>query len=272
MGRALTGEEQANQSNISKIEVTNNAAGSVAVFNDVIRDGLKGSVFDRSGCAYINGCAEANAGKIKFGISGGSTGDHGWTVKNAMVINYASAHDNRTLWDKLAVSAPDSTKEERLAMNRLAAAIIMISRGTPFMQAGEEMLRTKRGDENSYKSGDEINSLNWDTLTPDSDEYKMMLYYKGLIEMRKKHSVFTDIVNTSVSFDELPFGALAVKFEATDGKKAAALINPTNEHINYELDGEYKLIANGENAGAAPIATHSGEIIVDAKSVYVYVE
>ena len=46
MGATGDGSPQANQTNISKIEATNGAAGSISVFNDVIRDGLMGSVFD----------------------------------------------------------------------------------------------------------------------------------------------------------------------------------------------------------------------------------
>ncbi len=78
-------------------------------------------------------------------------------------------------------------------MNNLAAAFYMLSQGVPFLQAGEEMLRTKPGkhgggfDDNSYRSPDSVNSLKWATL--DKPEYQDVLsYYKGLIAFRKAHA------------------------------------------------------------------------------------
>ena len=63
------------------------------------------------------------------------------------------------------------------SLNNLAAAFTMLSQGVPFLQAGEEMLRTKPGkkggfDENSYRSSDKVNALKWATL--DQPEYRPM--------------------------------------------------------------------------------------------------
>ena len=271
MGATIDGSPQANQGNISKVPVTNDAAGSIAVFNDVIRDGLKGSVFDEKVGGYINGNASANLRKIQFGISGGNISGQTWRVENAMVINYMSAHDNHTLWDKLAITNPDSTIEERMAMNRLGTAILMISQGTPFMQAGEEMLRTKDGEHNSYNSCDGINNINWDALTPNSDEYAMMQYYKGLLKMRKTYGIFTSGTDVTVTFTDLEHGATVAEFVSSDGEKAIVVINPTSDLITAELDGEYKLVANGTLAGSEAIEIASGEVTVSPLSVYVYV-
>ncbi len=271
MGATIDGSPQANQGSISRVPATNDAAGSIAVFNDVIRDGLKGSVFDESVGGYINGIPALNAGKVQFGINGGSSYGQSWKVKDAMVINYMSAHDNHTLWDKLTLTNPNATDEEKMAMNRLGAAILMISQGTPFMQAGEEMLRTKDGDHNSYKSSDEINNIDWEALTPTSNEYAMMQYYKGLLEMRAAYSIFTNGTSVAVSFKNLTGGAMVVEFDDHMGGKAIAVINPTNDAVNTTLNGEYKLVATGTQAGSDTISTESGEISVDAMSVYVYV-
>ena len=164
MGATIDGSKQANQSNISEIVPTGDAIGGIAVFNDVIRDGLKGSVFDKTAQGYINGAARLTMPKIIFGIMGGQGIGQGWSVKDGMVVNYMSAHDNNTLWDKLLLSNPNHSEDQRNEMNNLGAAIIMMSRGAAFWQAGEEMLRTKDGDENSYKSSDEINNIDWSVL------------------------------------------------------------------------------------------------------------
>ena len=272
MGSTIDGSAQANQSNIGKIEATNDAAGSISVFNDAIRDGLKGSVFDAASKGYISGDYNANEAKVQFGIKGGVGSAAGWQVPGAAVINYMSAHDNNTLWDKLLLSNGSNTVEERLAMNRLGAGILMISQGTPFWQAGEEMLRTKDGNENSYNASDAINNINWDALTKDSNEYKMMLYYKGLIEMREEYEIFRgDSTEVSITFGDLPGGGMTVHYDDGDGNKALVLINPTASAASYSLSGSWKLVANSTQAGSKAISTESGDVTVDACGIMVFV-
>ena len=265
MGATMDGSPQANQGNISRIEKTGDAIGTIAVFNDVIRDGLKGSVFQHTSQGYINGAGASNIGKVRFGISGGSISGFGWKVEDAMVINYMSAHDNHSLWDKLSIANAGSSQEERAAMNRLGAAILMISRGTPFFQAGEEMLRSKDGNENSYNASDAVNNIRWELLTPDSNEYKTMQYYKGLIEMRKAHDILR---KGDVSFADLGDGRLEIRF----GDGALAVINPADTAFAYTLDGEWHRIADENTAGAETIATEQGEVQVSPHSVRIYVK
>lgn len=279
MGSLTAGykQGQANQTNISQIKPTNGAVGSVAVFNDVIRDALKGSVFSETSTGFISGSAAGCMNGVQFGIAGGSAYGQSWKVTNAMVINYMSAHDNHTLWDKLALSCPDATVEERLAMNRLGAAILMVSQGTPFMQAGEEMLRTKDGDHNSYKSSDEINNIDWEKLVPGSAEYEMMQYYKGLIAMRKAFSIFKNGSSVGVSFKNIGGGAFAVIFDdhvsSNGSNDAVVVINPTQSEINYDLGtGTYNLVATSTQAGAETIATASGNVSVNALGINVYIK
>jgi pullulanase len=269
MGSTIDGSAQANQGNISQITPTGDAIGSVAVFNDAIRDGLKGSVFDKASQGYINGSAKQNASKVIFGIKGGVGVGMGWAVKDSMVINYMSAHDNNTLWDKLLLSNPNDTEEVRNQMNNLGAAIVLISKGTPFWQAGEEMLRTKDGDENSYKSSDEINNIRWDVLKEGSKEYETMLYYKGLIEMRKSLGIFASSTST-VTCTEQGSGILEVLFEDVNGEKALVVINPNKTALPYVLDGEWNLVADGETAGSDVLAKESGNVNVPSISVRVY--
>ena len=268
MGYTIDGSLQANQGNISKIVPTGDAIGGIAVFNDVMRDATKGSVFEKTGKGYINGAPNStNLSKIVFSIRGGSGVGQGWAVKNAMVVNYMSAHDNNTLWDKLLLANGSADDDTRNKMNNLGAAILMISKGTPFWQAGEEMLRTKDGDENSYNSSDEINNIDWSVLSEDSREYKTMLYYKGLIEMRKAYGIFTD-VNATIDYEELTNGMAIIRF----GDKAVAILNPHRQALPYTLDGEWNLVANGESAGVDVISRDSGNITVDGVSVRIYVK
>jgi pullulanase len=180
-----------------------------------------------------------------------------------------SPHDNNPLWDKLLLSAPNTTEDERNAMNNLGATVIMISKGTPFWQAGEEMLRTKDGDENSYKSSDEINNIDWSVLNEGARQYNTMLYYKGLIQMRKTFGIFTD-VNTSISYTEHGSGILEILFEDGNGGKALVIINPHRASLPFKIEGEWNLIADGNTAGTL-IGREGGNITVNGISARVYV-
>ncbi len=271
MGETMDRSPQANQTNISQITASEGAAGSIAVFNDAIRDGLKGSVFEEKSQGYINGDYCANEAKVQFAIGGSKSGIVGWKVAGAASVNYMSAHDNHTLWDKLTIANADNTLEQRLAMNRLGAALVMISQGIPFLQAGEEMLRTKNGDHNSYRSSDAINNIDWEALTPNSDEYAMMLYYKGLLEMRKAYSIFRGNGNVAVAFGKLTGGGMTVELSDAEGHKAMILINPTNAAASYTLEGSWSLVVNGAQAGQDTIRTDSGAVTVDPISILVYV-
>ena len=270
MGSTVDGSKQANQTNIKEISATNGAAGSVALFNDVIRDGLKGSVFNSASKGYINGAGKSNISAVKFGINGASGVGASWSVKNSAVINYMSCHDNLSLWDKLAVANANDTLQTRLAMNRLGATIVMMSSGTPLMQAGEEMLRTKNGDENSFKSSDAINNIDWESLTPNSDQYAMMQYYKGLIALRKSSDLFTASAGVAHMFDvDSSTGFMAVKYDNHRGNYALLILNPTSSAVSYSLDGEWRMYADGSTASAQAISTVSGTIQIPAYSAIV---
>ena len=268
---AIPSYDQASQSNISRISATNGAAGSIAVFNDSIRDGLKGSVFSLITRGYINGSPSTEtANKVAFGIKGGvKTNGTSWSVKNGMVINYMSAHDNYTLWDKLEASNAGASREELLAMQRLGAAIMMVSRGTPFMLAGEEMLRTKHGDGNSYMSSDAINNIDWEALTPESDEYAMAGYYRDLIAMRKALGFLDDC---DVSCRILDGYVLEVTYRVHGYVKAVAVINPNDTPFTYGLPSGEWTVAIG--SGGYPVTASgrvqiaAGNIQVSGKSVY----
>ena len=271
MGSTIDGSAMANQSQISKIKPLEGAIGGIAVFNDAIRDGLKGSVFNVTTKGYISGNGSGSFPGVLFGIKGGTGTGASWSVKQAMVVNYMSAHDNNTLWDKLLLSNGNNTEEERLAMNRLGATILMISKGTVFFQAGEEMLRTKGGDENSYKSSDAINNLDWSVLKEGSYQYEMMLYYKHLIAMRKTYSIFTTL-NSAISTSKTQTdGRVSITIDNHAGGKALVICNPTGEAMTYTLSGNWNLIINGVSAMEDGPVSCTGEITIPAYSAIVLV-
>ena len=268
MGATIDNSPMANQGQISKIVPLEGAIGGIAVFNDAIRDGLKGSVFTSTSKGYISGNGANSWSNVLFGIKGGMGTGMSWEVKNAMVVNYMSAHDNNTLWDKLLLSNGNNTVEERLAMNRLGATLLMISKGTVFFQAGEEMLRTKNGDENSYKSSDAINNIDWSVLKEGSNEYEMMLYYQELIRIRQTYSIFRTNNTAIAANTSLGDGKVDITIDNHQGSKARVIANPTGEAMTYSVSGDWYMVVNGVSVMASPEAVN-GTITIPAYAAVV---
>ncbi len=276
MGSTIDGSPQANQGNMSKITATNDAIGTIAVFNDATRDGLSGNFWDGklNNPGYVNGNASSTRNKVIFGVKGGVGSGMGWQAKNAMVVNYVSCHDNNTLWDKLAIAGVGNNNQ-RLAQNRLAATIVLMSRGITFFQAGEEMLRDKylgdgKYDHNSYMSSDELNNIKWDVLKEGSDEYNMMQYYKGLIAIRTQIDIFT-AKNVDFAVKTLAYDGFSITINDFNGGKAVVVVNPSTSNLSFTLDGDYVMLCNGSTAGLNSLGTYSGNITVPAGSAVIFV-
>lgn len=77
-------------------------------------------------------------------------------------INYVSAHDNETLFDIISLKTlMEISVDERCRINHLASSMIALSQGIPFFHAGDEILRSKSLDRDSYNSGDWFNRLDF---------------------------------------------------------------------------------------------------------------
>lgn len=251
-------------------------------FNDAIRDDIKGSVFGAEEPGYVNG-KPSKAGALLASISGAPV----WATAPTQTINYASCHDNLSLFDKLQSTCPDASFDDLLKMNSLTAAIVLTSQGVPFFQAGEEILRTKvkadgTFDHNSYASPSSLNSLKWDDLSKDGYK-KSYEYYKGLIEFRKNHSGLRMTTDTEVyeNMKVLMDGEndLNVIQYLIDGKAnnevsdgIVVVFNPSKEATTVSLpDGEWKVCVNGEKAGTEVLATANGSVEVAPVSAMVLV-
>lgn len=193
----------------------------IAVFGDDLRDGVKGSVFNIHDKGFASGKADA-AESIKFGIAAAcrhpqinynhvnySRAPYAWSPDE--VISYCECHDNNTLWDKLALSCPDASEASRKEMHKLALTIVMTSQGIPFLHAGTEFLRTKKGVENSYKSPDSINALDWHRKQQYQDIFQ---YTKALIHLRRTHPAFRMYTGAQIAQyihfdDKTPTGTIA---------------------------------------------------------------
>lgn len=243
----------------------------IGMFNDDIRDTIKGSVFYDDHLGFVNGGTHLE-NALRYGITGAvahpqvdydAYGSKPWAKEPGQSINYVSCHDNYTLWDKLSVSCLEVSEEKKKAMNRLCAAIVFTSQGVPFIQAGEEFLRSKplpekKGfAENSYNMPDEVNSIKWDNIHEYPD---MIAYYKGLMELRKAHPVFrmqseAEMTQNLCFLSDTPENVVAylLKGKGADDTSENILVifNGNDEEILYNLpEGKWKILVDDKTAGA----------------------
>lgn len=213
-----------------------------AFFNDRFRDGVKGSVFNSGDCGYVNGAAdEWHFAPIKWALSGTFPDDF-WTDNAAQTVNYVECHDNLTLFDKLNISLNGAYKESVIRFDKMAAALVFLSHGIAFIQAGQEFLRTKNGIDNSYDSPDSVNSLKWDQVT---ENRGIVEYYRGLIAFRKRFlGRFGECV-----FEELDGGVIMKTGDFL------LLINPTENKISVNTDSEFDIFADESRAADKPLYT-----------------
>ena len=262
-------------------QVNSQETPKFAFFSDTVRDALKGSVFKETEKGYVSG-ADGRAATIAKTF----TGVYNWCKTPSQSINYASCHDNLSLFDKLALSNPDDTVEDRIKMNNLAAAIYMTSQGVPFLQAGEEMLRSKplgdgTFDHNSYASSDAVNSIKWDDLNQESYA-ATVAYYQGLIAFRKAHPALrmTDAqsvassITTIKGLDANVNAYHILGAEAGDSASGIFVIfNPNKTAATVELPaGSWAVCINGEKAGTETLATAEGTVTVEGISAMVLVQ
>ena len=253
----------------------------IGMFNDDIRDTIKGSVFYDDHLGFVNGGTHLE-NALRYGITGAvahpqvdydAYGSKPWAEEPGQSINYVSCHDNYTLWDKLSVSCPEASEEKKKAMNRLCAAIVFTSQGVPFIQAGEEFLRSKplpgkKGfAENSYNMPDTVNSIKWDNIHEYPD---MIAYYKGLMALRKAHPVFrmqseAEMTQNLCFLSDTPENVVAylLKGKGADDTPENILVifNGNDEEILYNLpEGKWKILVDDKTAGA------DGKKIISAKA------
>jgi type I pullulanase len=209
----LPDDQKANQINIAKLN-------NVAMFNDQIRDGLKGSVFNATDTGWATGKISA-AADVLAGIVGNTDYSAAFLTKwtttaPGQSVNYVESHDNLSLADKLTASVKGVTPAGVAQLSQFASSVAFLAQGVPFLQAGQEFLRSKNGNENSYNADDATNSLKWSTKVKYAATTK---YYQGLFALRAAHPAFRMSTTAQVKAN--------LKFLKT-----------TNDVIAYSLNGK----------------------------------
>ena len=230
----------------------------VGIFCDDTRDAIKGGCFDAREPGYVEG-KPGSFWDIGAAVAAWCRSDRLPPHAPSQIVSYVSAHDNFTLWDKLLCvryEKPEFTARDTvaLAQNRLAAGIYLTSFGLPFMQAGEEFARTKKGVGNSYRSSPALNRLDWNR----AEQYHALVdYYRGLLALR---AAFPRLGSTDRHAPEaLQFFALeqplvgwmlpAVWGDGAAWSALCVFYNPTDTACTVPLPaGQWKLLSDGTSS------------------------
>ena len=230
----------------------------VGIFCDDTRDAIKGGCFDAREPGYVEG-KPGSFWDIGAAVAAWCRSDRLPPHAPSQIVSYVSAHDNFTLWDKLLCvryEKPEFTARDTvaLAQNRLAAGIYLTSFGLPFMQAGEEFARTKKGVSNSYRSSPALNRLDWNR----AEQYHALVdYYRGLLALR---AAFPRLGSTDRHAPEaLQFFALeqplvgwmlpAVWGDGAAWSALCVFYNPTETTRTVSLPaGQWKLLSDGTSS------------------------
>ena len=215
---------------------------------DLVKVGLSGTLRDFS---FVDrfGALRKNAQIDYFGQQAG------FAASPQETINYVEAHDNQTLFDLNAFKLPQSTSlADRVRVQNLGTAINMLSQGVPFFHAGQEMLRSKSMDRDSYNAGDwfnkldysyqsnnfgvglpmqGVNSANWELMSPILANALIKPdtaaiggardYFIDLLEIRKESSLFRlrtaqDVIDRVKFYNVGPSQVAGVIVMNIDGK------------------------------------------------------
>ena len=276
----LNQEELAMKANIYKMP-------RIAAFSDEMRDGLRGGWDDDRKGAFLIG-QPGHEMSIKFGLVGAvkhpqvindsvNYSKEPWALQPTQMISYVTCHDDMCLADRLKATMPDATDEERASLHKLAETFVFTSQGVPFIFAGDEMMRDKKGIHNSYNSPDSINTIDWRNKTIHHDVFD---YVRELITLRKNHPAFrmgdADKVRQYMEF--LPVeGSNLVAFILKDNangdswKNIIVAFNSRKEPAKLSIPaGRYTIVCKDGKIKQSGMGQVSGnEIIVPARSAMI---
>ena len=276
----LDQEELAMKANIYKMP-------RIAAFSDEMRDGLRGGWDDDRKGAFLIG-QPGHEMSIKFGLVGAvkhpqvindsvNYSKEPWALQPTQMISYVSCHDDMCLADRLKATMPDATDEERASLHKLAETFVFTSQGVPFIFAGDEMMRDKKGIHNSYNSPDSINTIDWRNKTIHHDVFD---YVRELITLRKNHPAFrmgdADKVRQYMEFLPLE-GSNLVAFILKDNangdswKNIIVAFNSRKEPAKLSIPaGRYTIVCKDGKIKQSGMGQVSGnEIIVPARSAMI---
>lgn len=257
----------------------------VAYFNDNLRDTMKGTHNRPEGTGYVSGGGSEAVASDVFNLIKGAQ-----SVRNyadaSQSVNYNEAHDNLTMYDKLKGSLPNASEDEIIRRHAFATELQFLSNGVNFVHAGQEALRTKGGDENSYKSPDSVNVIDYDRAATYADSFA---YFQKLakfraendwVRMREYREINGAYKPLSLNEGEKRF---SYKVSVAGEPDRVVFINPDNQAWKSELpEGDWNVILSdiGNTLEPAPMTasmrsaaatgSYSGSVSIPGISAVVF--
>jgi pullulanase len=225
---------------------------NIGHFNEFFRDHVKGGTSDDQ--LHVKGYCTGDANYrdvMKMCLVGNTLGKPFIHLFDEPYksINYVECHDNHTSWDKINICCKEDQRDVRLRKQKMMIGAIMVAQGVPFLHSGQEFCRTKNGIANSFRSGDNVNKLDWDR----KDRYQDVVNYtKDMIQLRKMFPVFrfktAEEIREHVVFEDLDDHLLLYHLKDVssygDYNHIKVFFNPTYEVVYHCLEGYGTLIAN----------------------------
>ncbi len=207
MGDVLEEDRRASILNAGKIP-------EVAMFNDFFRETIK---------KYLIG-DYVDINDVKRVLSANNS-----NLNNKQSLNYVECHDNYTFYDFLMKYRGSDSEYININRCKLALSLVLLARGIPFIHMGQEFLRTKKGERNSYNCLDDINKIDWNRRV----KYNQICdYVKDLISFRRDNLLNIDKV------DFLEYQECLIYYL----NDYMIIINPSNHDCIYEDDNLYEIL------------------------------
>ena len=216
----------------------------VGAFSDGFRNSARGD--NSPGKGYVTGSTSDATGLIP-GIKG-MFGNGNTRIQPQQVVNYVSCHDNYTLFDQFMCGGNASGRDFPKVYSQ-AETLVFTSQGLPFMQEGEDFMRTKYDVEakeyihNSYNVGDLINNMDYALKLQNVD---MFNYFKALIAFRKAtpvlHLASRDaIAKALVKLETYSSNGGLIEYVLKDGSDEYLILHTVNT-ASYKLETEYEVL------------------------------
>ena len=259
----------------------------IAAFSDELRDAIRGP-FSNDEKAGFFAVEEDLRESIKFGIAGAiehpqidyskvNYSDRAWAAEPYQMISYVSCHDDLCLVDRIKASLGNPDEKEIIKLDKLAQTIVFTAQGIPFIYAGEEVFRNKKGVHNTFKSPDDVNAINWNNKSRYRDLFE---YYQGLIALRKAHPAFrlasADLVRKRLEF--LPSDNIGVVAFALNGhaggdvsERIVVIFNANDQKVEVDIpSGDYIAVcAKGKIDLAGLFTVNSDRVKVGAREALI---
>ena len=235
-------------------------------------DNLRNAVIGESG-SFGNarsGLAQGNlTDKDKNGVSHyqedaaafvkGFMGSQGFNKHNYLnpgqVINYSTCHDNLTLYDALKAHLPNANAAEFVKRAKLADSMIMLSQGVPLFHSGQEALRTKNGNANSYNADITVNEIDWKRVEQNKD---LVSYFQKLVQLRKtcpafRMSTYDEIKKNITPIVKGENGVFAFEIKSADSTMYVIFnVNEkANQFTSVDLTGSKILLSSDDTTVGA---------------------